>query len=125
MAFGGLPGGLRPRTTVVKSRIRKFWLAMMIAAIVIGAWSTAETVAASNRQDGLDQLCRESERDHWFSNGWNCSRASDNRERGKLFQKMIAPSFGTAAVFLVVWKTRDRHREKIVIEHHGGRRAHL
>ncbi|MYA41153.1 MAG: hypothetical protein F4Z31_05320 [Gemmatimonadetes bacterium] len=125
MAGGELPAEPDLQSCRGGNRIRKFLMAMMAAAIVIGAWSTAETVATSKRQDGLNQLCAESERDHWFSNGWNCSRAGDNRERGKLFQKMMAPSFGAAAVFLVVWRTRDRHREKIVIYDQDGHRAPL
>lgn len=120
-ASGGLAAGPGYRTAVVTSRVRKFWLAIMIAALVAGAWSTAGAVATSNRQDGLDQLCLESEREQWFSNGWNCSRAGDNRERGELLRKVIAPSFGAAAVFLVAWRTRDRHRNKIVVDCQVGR----
>lgn len=105
---------------MVKSRIRKFWLAMMIAALVVGAWSTTGAVVAANRQDGLDELCREPDREEWFSARRNCSRAYDNRESGELLRTMIAPSFGAAALFLVVWRTRDRYREKIVADYDMG-----
>ena len=100
--------------TVAKGRARRFWLAMMIVALVVGAYGVAGATATLSRQDNLDRLCADPDPEVFLSGWRNCSKAADNEEATSVFAYIGAAAFGFALVSLVLWRTRDKYREVVV-----------